>query len=288
MTDLVVVGNISQDTVTYGQDTRPTFLGGAGLNISLAAARSGKRPKLVSVVGGDVLDYLGQLKDKIDISLVMVTEGTTCRFHIHYSNSGTLQQIHCDFGVSQLLNSHIGNIPLAFAHYHVCCRNPLAPSLLLSQLVDNRFPFSVDFILSSAIQQIEQIRHWLQYAQYVFVNRQEYRILQDYADINTIKTLIVTAAGEPVEVLNFGDRVLTQPCPKRRFIDVTGAGDTFIGCFLVSQLDKEELEISVRKSIAVAQDSLQWSGTWDNGKATEQIDDSTSTDQTGFKPKSLK
>lgn len=254
--DLIVVGNISQDIASYGGTSRRFFWGGAGLNISVTAAQFGKRPRLISVVGEEALNVLSQLKEHVDISLVKMLSGKTCRFEIQYSRDGTLQNINCNFGVASFLNQYFQTIDLPLSHYHVSCRQPLNPKKILQRIAEKAFPFSLDFILSSAQQQMAKAKKWIQHAKYVFVNFQEFEILQSFYDIRDIQTIVVTSDRHPIRVFKSGREVLRQSHPMKKFCDVTGAGDVFIGTFLASQLKGEALYKSIEKAISIAQKSL--------------------------------
>lgn len=255
--NLVVVGNISQDTISYNGIYKECCWGGAGLNISVSAAQLGERPKLISIVGEDALDLLSLLEKKVDISFVKVSIGRTCRFDIQYLNDGTLQNIGCDFGVATGLNLHFQTIDLPLvAHYHVSCRQPLIPEQILPRVMERALSFSLDFILSSARQQMTQSKGWIGCAKYVFINSQEFEILEGLHNIGDIETLIITSGNQPVRVLRFGSEILHQACSDKVFYDVTGAGDVFIGAFLASQLNGNELSQSVDSAIVIAQKSL--------------------------------
>lgn len=259
--DLVIIGNISQDIASYGEIRTKPFWGGAGLNICLSATRTGRRPKLISVVGEDGSELLAQLEERIDTSLVKVLKGETSRFVMQYSEDGTLQSIDCYFGVARHLNLHFQSLELPYAHYHVCCRRPVSPKHILQRITPSGFPFSLDFILTSAAQEITQVVKWIQNVKYVFVNRQEFEILKNLTDIRKIDKLVITYGKGPVRVLEFGQEVLCQPCPVvEEFSDVTGAGDVFIGVFLASQLEGDSLHDSINQAICTAQKSIGSSG----------------------------
>lgn len=257
MRNLVVIGNVSQDTICYQGVCKGSSWGGAGLNISLSAAQLlNERPRLMSVVGDDALDLLSQLEKKVDISLIKVSRGKTCRFDIQYLSDGTLQNVGCDFGVATGLTLHFQAIELPLAHYHVSCRRPLNPEQVLPRIVKSNLSFSLDFILSSACQQIVRSEGWIRLAKYVFVNSQEVKILEGLYNIDDIQILIITSGSQPVRVLRLGHEILSQSCDNKVFYDVTGAGDVFIGTFLGSQIGGDELHLSIDKAIFMAQQSL--------------------------------
>ncbi len=259
--DLGVIGNISWDTVSYREGPTNSFWGGAALNISLSASYSGKKPMLISVVGTDASALVSEIENQIDITRVKISDGKTCHFEIRYSKNGIIEDVICDFGVANLLDLHFHKLHIPLAHYHICCRKPLSPAQAIQRVFEKSFPFSLDFVLSSAQQQMMQVSMWIKHAKYVFVNFQEFEILRDIVDICDIKMMIVTSAGEPVRVLRSGHEVLCLSCPSKEFLDVTGAGDVFIGAFLASQLKGEDLHKSVDWAIRTAQQSLNCLGT---------------------------
>jgi len=258
--ELVVIGNISRDTACYPASTVKTFWGGAGLNIAVSAAQSGKKPKLISSVGKDANNLLLRIQDQIDISLIKIMAGKTCQFEIHYTKSGILKSIICNYGVATSLNLHLQKIKLPPAHYHISCRQPLNPELILQRVLRESFTFSLDFILSSIREQLGQIKKWIPYAKYLFVNNQEFKILKELLDPKKIQTLIVTSSNQPLKVFNHGQEVVCYSCYEKEFRDVTGAGDAFIGSFLVNQLEGEELFKSVEKAIIGTLRSLDMLG----------------------------
>lgn len=261
--ELAVVGNISKDTLWYGtQKKGPTF-GGAGLNIALAIARAGKRPTLISVLGAQDESLLREIGTLIETSMVCVLPGETCRFEIWYSEQGTLERLTSNFGVSLSFDTYLRQLALPPAHYHICCRHPLDPGPLLTRLARRHNSFSLDFIASSAREQIARCRLWLAQATYVFVNEQEFHILETLHDLRTIPMVLVTNGSDPVIVFRHGEEVARQQCAQREFYDVTGAGDIFAGTFLVNHLvEKKPLEEAVSASIVAAQHSLDTLGIW--------------------------
>jgi sugar/nucleoside kinase (ribokinase family) len=262
--ELAVVGNISKDTLWYGtQKKGPTF-GGAGLNIALAIAHAGKRPTLISVLGARDESLLREIGALIETGMACVLPGETCRFEIWYSEQGNLERLTSTFGVSLFFDTYLQQLELPPAHYHVCCRHPLDPDPLLARLVrQNSSSFSLDFIASSAREQIARCGPWLEQATYVFVNEQELHILETLSDLRTIPMLLVTNGSDPVIVFRHGEEVARQQCVQREFYDVTGAGDIFAGTFLVNHLiEKKPLEEAVSASIVAAQHSLDTLGIW--------------------------
>src|SRR5579871_3160743 len=231
---LVVIGNISRDTVQYGNGPERTFFGGAGLNVAISAARAGLRPSLISTIGEHDVSLLAHLNKDIDTDWVSTVPDTTCHFHIHYDEDGVLQTIRSQFGAAEHLNSHVATLPVIKAHYHICCRAPLEPTSILSRLEEIQASYSLDFIISSIAGhlQVERVRPWLPSAQCVFVNRREYEVLASICDVRQLPRVVITAGRKPVVVLEYGTEVFRHECSFLRVHEVTGAGDVFAGTYL--------------------------------------------------------
>lgn len=255
---IAVIGNISRDTVSYKKERKKTFWGGGGLNISVAISRLGKKAFLYSVLGNDAVEVLEMLKGMIDVTFIKLLDGKTCHFAIKYSPNGNLLNVRSSYGVAKQFNASLLDFkPMAKPiHYHICCRSPLNPHLILPKLNEHNISYSLDFIKSSARRLILESKKWITGATYVFVNSDEYSILKNLANINDLKKVIVTSGSEPVKVFEFGKKVLEHACPKKEFNEVTGAGDVFAGTFLAMHLHGKALTESIARAIMSAQKSL--------------------------------
>jgi sugar/nucleoside kinase (ribokinase family) len=260
---LVIIGNISHDHVWYGKEQRASFFGGAGLNVALAAAHCGIRPRLISVIGERDHQFLQELEPFISTALIATLPGETCQFEMHYTIQGALEELFCRFGVATYIDVYINDLDMLAQHTHICCRTPLHPSLILPRLVSMNTSFSLDFMVSSASQQIFQCRDWIKYAKCVFVNQQEYEVLEGLYPPQQIQMLVVTNGGGPIRIFHSGAETFHTHSLTQAFYDVTGAGDTLAGTFLVCHiLQKEPLDVAMRKAVSAAQASLQRLGVW--------------------------
>lgn len=259
---LAVIGNISHDSAEYGNKQTVHFWGGSGLNISLSAASSSIRPRLISVVGTDAADLVKRVTSLIDVSKVLMINGETSRFHFRYGHTGRIKDITCNYGVSVKLPEHLRDLNFLPAHYHVSCRKPIDPKGILPVLLEKGFSFSLDFIITSVLEEAQAAFDWIPSAKYVFVNREELRQLRNVLNIERLKFLIVTSGMEPVEVYEFGRLIFTVNVPRCEYQDVTAAGDVFIGTFLAEAISGQSLVTSVESGIAAAQKSLGGLGAW--------------------------
>lgn len=259
--NLTIIGNISRDSVWYGTMKRGSFFGGAGLNVACAVARYGLRPKIISVIGHHDAAWLHSLDRAIDTTDVHVVTGETCQFAIHYTEDGSFCRLSSHFGVAASIDAYLQDLHLAPGHYHLCCRHPLHPASILADLARRNVPFSLDFIVSSAADQMAQCQTWIGEASCVFVNVQELTILKQIHQIEKVKKLVVTAGSDPIIVLQHGKEVARKSCPHSPIYEVTGAGDVVTGTFLASHLMRQEpLEIALEKAVDAAQISLSHLG----------------------------
>lgn len=260
--NIAIIGNISRDSVWYGTMKRGAFFGGAGLNVACAVARYGLRPKLISVIGHQDAAWLHSLDHAIDTTDVQVVAGETCQFEIHYTEDGSFCRLSSRFGVAASFDAYLQNLPLVPGYYHVCCRHPLHPAPILADLARRNMPFSLDFIVSSATDQMAQCQAWIGEAFCVFVNLQELTLLKQIYPIEDIKKLVVTAGCDPIIVFQHGKEVARKNCPPSPAHEVTGAGDVVTGTFLALHLMRQEpLEGALEKAVDAAQISLSSLGT---------------------------
>ncbi|MFF4189100.1 PfkB family carbohydrate kinase [Streptomyces sp. NPDC001691] len=254
MDRLAVIGNISRDRSRYPDGRSSDQIGGAALNIALAAARTGVRAAAVSVIGHDLACLPTRLTiPGLDWSALSITTGTSATFTLAYDQRSQLVGMETDYGISTALTDH------ALAHiaqhpgdrYHVCCRRPLDVPRILQALTAREARFSADFFLPSADYMIRAAAPWLRRADMVFVNAEEYRLLARplteatntdagrhvLADTAAaLPGVVITDGPHPVRLLRHGRQVTSVYPPRVAAVEVTGAGDTLAGTFLARVL----------------------------------------------------
>jgi sugar/nucleoside kinase (ribokinase family) len=230
---LAVVGNISRDTAVHPHGRR-TSLGGAALHIALAAARAGLPSIPVSLIGADLDHIRGDPRfDGIDWSATTTRAGKSTMFTLTYDDAGELAHLEAEYGVAANLTDHaLSYIHKGLTHTcHVCCRRPLDIATVLNALIHHGYPFSIDFMVSSAQHSIATAKHLMHHADPVFVNATEYALLTAVA-VETLPTVIVTDGPLPVRLYQHGQLVASVTPPPTTVVEVTGAGDTLTGTFL--------------------------------------------------------
>jgi sugar/nucleoside kinase (ribokinase family) len=239
VTGLGVIGNISIDTTHYPDGRTHVLLGGAALYVSLAAARAGARARPVAVVGDDLTHLpAASWPETLDLTHVARVAGPSCRFELTYGADGQLVGITSAYGVAEALTAH-ALAPLGQSdcdRWHVCCRRPLDVGQVLERLMREKRPFSLDFHLASASEQISAAKAALPYAEVVFVNAAEYRLLSELVAVAELATVVVSDGPREVALLRHGRCISTQMPDPDPVVEVTGAGDTLAGTFLAETL----------------------------------------------------
>jgi sugar/nucleoside kinase (ribokinase family) len=261
MPTLGVIGNISIDTVLYPGGQQYELLGGAALHVALAAAHAGLHASPVSVIGDDLTHlHTDPRLAEVDLARVLTVGGTSTRFEITYNPDGTVTHVTSKFGVAEVLTEHAITVIAGweFDHWHICCRRPLNTARVLAKLVAAELPFSLDFHLASAAEQITAAATALPHATTVFVNTTEHKTLIRLAGDLLPESLpvIVSDGPRPVTLLRYGRPTATATPDASQVGEVTGAGDTLAGTFLAATAcgasDHDALQTAVAAASAKA------------------------------------
>jgi sugar/nucleoside kinase (ribokinase family) len=255
MQRLSVIGNISRDRTHYPNGHGTEQLGGAALHIALAAARGEVQAVPVSVIGLDLPDLPADFHQPgIDISALLTIAGPSASFRLDYGADDQLIGMTAAYGVAARLTEHaldhITRNPCD--RYHVCCRRPLNAPLVLRALASCGATFSVDFIVSSAERIVSEAAPWLPYAEVVFSNAAEYRLLEHAVDVSALRTVVITDGPRPVRLLRHGLQVLMSVPPAVNPVEVTGAGDTLTGTVLAHRLNGHDDSSALRAAVSAA------------------------------------
>jgi sugar/nucleoside kinase (ribokinase family) len=247
---LAVVGNISRDLTCHPDGRRHLLLGGAALHIARAAARAGLDVASISVIGSD----LAWIRDDprlstLDLTPVMVTGRSSCAFTLTYDEGGHLVAADCAYGVATALTEHALTQLDKHRAFHVCCRQPLDASRVISVLTAAGREFSVDFFSTSAEQMISAVGPYLPMARLIFTNTAEYRMLAAAVNPTRLRAVVVTDGESPASLMRHGRVVAAATPPPTTVVEVTGAGDAVTGTFLaatnVGATDDEALTAAV-------------------------------------------
>ena len=260
MKDITIIGNISIDHLTLPGGTRFIMIGGGALNVGIGCKVAGVTPSLISVVGTDVpiADHT-IIRKSLDTSGIAIQQGNSCVFEIVYDDLEYPPRIKTVPGVSSRLTCHACDSVTITNHLHICCRLPLDPEPVIKAWHGWWTSLSLDFIHSSFIDQFKGVASSLRYANYIFLNEEEFNLFAERIDISQLTAiLIVTHGSRGVIAFRQGQIIHTQAAYNTRYIvDTTGAGDTFTGTFLGSVILGLTIDEALDKAAYAAAQSVQ-------------------------------
>jgi sugar/nucleoside kinase (ribokinase family) len=255
--DIVSVGHFSIDNIFLPERNKPFIvLGGSPTYISFAARRLDARAAVVSKVGGDFPNaYLWWLKqESVDISgVARVENAQTTSFELKYSNDlsdRVLRLKNCapPITVEDLPNSlrakAIHMAPIAGEITHVVAEKLKSCADVLSfdpQGLLRVFDENGNVTLGSLGD-----KHMLELVNIYKSSQAEIEAVTNQSDLNLaikaihdygVKAVIVTL-GIKGAVLSVEDNIYNIPAYKsEKIVDPTGAGDAFMGGFLVEYVN---------------------------------------------------
>lgn len=251
MADLAVVGHIAIDRIIDAGGER-TQLGGPPTYVSLAARRLGKRVDVVTKVGEDIPDdFISQLRMlRVDLEGMIVEGAETTRFVLDYR------------GADRLLS--VGSVCEEISPEEV---SELQEAVLIAPIVGEIPPSTVSQIDADLIALDPQgfvreirddgrvlLRHWFDgelLKRLTVFKSSEWELRLITGEANALWGLEkIVRLGAKVALATRGRQGALLATRRQSFripafrvrnvLDPTGAGDAFVGGFLLEYLDGEE------------------------------------------------
>lgn len=258
--DILFVGNISIDKIKNAIGTRYA-IGGSVYNAAYCAKIISKklRIKIYSIVGSDFpLDVLNFLKETgLDTSGIRIIKGKSNFFYIIEEKNKSIIKIK--------YLKELDNFPCKekTIHLHVSCRKGIkSPHFYLKTIPHKRA--SMDLIFSSLKERIKEIEKCLSLVDMVFLNQDEFKILNKYFG-HTIEslfpsTIFFITQSEKGIIIKKGEEELNFPgilLNRKKIISTTGAGDAFFGSFLGNYYSSHSPIESLAIAVSAATLSIQ-------------------------------
>ena len=246
-----VIGSVNVDIVSntnilpkmgetvLGEDFLISF-GGKGANEAVASSRLGASTSLFACVGDDMFSknsLANLLKEGVHVTAVKQLKGEKCGFANIIVNNGNNQIIVVPGANAKLDEKYIKTYKNRLLECSIIgCQFevPVGSLLLASRIcVEN----NIKFVLNPSPIKVYPEELFTN-ATYVIVN--EHEIMQlaknNEKEVDVLKKypnkLILTKGAEGVFVFD-GKSVVNIPAIKVKVVDTTGAGDTFLGSFMV-------------------------------------------------------
>ncbi len=236
------------------------FLGGKGANQSLALARAGADVRHLGAIDHNsdwVLDYLQS--DGVDTRFVEKTDTPTGHAIIQVDDSGE----NCIL-IAAGANATIERDRVALALDHaqpsdwVLLQNETSAVADTAELAASR---GLRVAYNPAPFDADTVSAMLPHLALLVVNGGEFEALTNamQGDIPATTDLLITHGSVGAELRYDGEQIFV-PAHKVNAIDTTGAGDTFIGYFLASQMAGMDRVTSLERAAAASALSVSRAG----------------------------
>lgn len=250
---IAVVGSINADLVVQmpslpgrGETVRSSeplwFPGGKGANQAVAASRMGGQVTMYGAVGQDApgeMCVASLLESGVDISAIAKVSSATSTALVMVENSGENQIV-----VTDGANQHVAFDPAAVAQADAVIVQFEIPEEVLIQAGKS----ATGIFCVNAAPVREMSNELAELIDVLIVNEIEFAQLgkPDHG------LVIVTAGANEVIAYQDGEIVAKCTPPKVAAIDTVGAGDTFVGAFMVAFASGADVSTSLHRACAAS------------------------------------
>ena len=250
---IAVVGSINADLVVQmpslpgrGETVRSSeplwFPGGKGANQAVAAARMGGQVTMYGAVGQDApgeMCLVSLLESGVDISAIAKVSSATSTALVMVEHSGENQIV-----VTDGANQHVAFDPAAVAKADAVIVQFEIPEEVLIQAGKA----STGIFCVNAAPVREMSNELSELIDVLIVNEIEFTQLTKPSG----GLVIVTAGANEVIAYQDGEIVAKCTPPKVAAIDTVGAGDTFVGAFIVAFASGADVSTSLHRACAAS------------------------------------
>ncbi|MCF8553635.1 MAG: ribokinase [Candidatus Nanopelagicales bacterium] len=250
---IAVVGSINADLVVQmpslplrGETVRSSeplwFPGGKGANQAVAAARMGGQVTMYGAVGQDApgeMCLASLLESGVDISAIAKVSSATSTALVMVEHSGENQIV-----VTDGANQHVTFDPAAVAQADAVIVQFEIPEDVLIQAGKS----STGIFCVNAAPVREMSNELAELIDVLIVNEIEFTQLGKPSG----GLVIVTAGANEVIAYQDGEIVAKCTPPKVAAIDTVGAGDTFVGAFIVAFASGADVSTSLHRACAAS------------------------------------
>ena len=250
---IAVVGSINADLVVQmpslpgrGETVRSSeplwFPGGKGANQAVAAARMGGQVTMYGAVGQDApgeMCLVSLLESGVDISAIAKVSSATSTALVMVEHSGENQIV-----VTDGANQHVTFDPAAVAQADAVIVQFEIPEDVLIQAGKS----STGIFCVNAAPVREMSKELAELIDVLIVNEIEFTQLGKPSG----GLVIVTAGANEVIAYQDGEIVAKCTPPKVAAIDTVGAGDTFVGAFIVAFASGADVSTSLHRACAAS------------------------------------
>ena len=258
--DLLVVGNVSLDTIEIGSQKVET-IGGAGYYMAYAASLTGCTVFLAAIVGTDFPFESMPTTKRLNLKYLKSTTEPTTHFTLRYDDAKALKNITSNFNTKTIDPRDIPSLTEGTYVVHITSKDPIVPENFLATF--NTSLFSTDVSLSSLEKKRSSIQLLLPYIKYIFLNLEEYHQCSNWLKFSDHPnlTVIVTHDKSGVQVFRKNTIILDVPAYEAHLVDPTGAGDVLAGGCVGMLCQNKDLVAALSVGSALASICVEGWGT---------------------------
>lgn len=257
---LAVYGTIALDTIQTPTRTRANVLGGSASYAAVSASYFTKTG-LVSLVGSNFpIKYKNALARHVDLRGLDIKDGKTFQYNARYaSHLESRKALKIDFGVTK---NHHATVPDAYKKcrfVYLSNNNPIQNVKILKSFDNPKFSMcdTIDLWIDT---QRDAVIRMIKNTDATVINYEEARLLTKEYDASLCAKKIASWGAKYVIIkkdehgalLYSGRDVYPYPAfPIKRFVDPTGAGDSFAGAIMGYLESKGSYSIqNMRRAVA--------------------------------------
>ncbi|MBN1373402.1 MAG: carbohydrate kinase family protein [Anaerolineaceae bacterium] len=231
-------------SLSFLVDTMVRQRGGTGPNIAFTLALLGEKPKLVATVGPDFTEYRAWLESHgVDTSLtVVIPEAFTASF---FANTDQDNNQISSFYAGAMAYATQASLRSLTAKPDLVIISPNDPKAM-DQYVTECKALGIRYLYDPSQQVVrvsgEELRHGVEGAHSLFVNKYEFELLQKHTGMSAEQIIgstgftVVTLGGEGAVIYAEGKEYRVPVFRPKEILDPTGVGDAFRGGFVRAYL----------------------------------------------------
>lgn len=281
--DLLVVGNVSLDTIEIGSQKVET-IGGAGYYMAYAASLTGCTVFLAAIVGTDFpFESMPKMR-QLNLKYLKSSTGSTTRFTLQYDDTKALKNIISNFNAKTIDPRDTPSLAEGTYVVHITSKDPISPEKFITTF--NTSFFSTDVSLSSLEKKRQSIQLLLPHIKYIFLNLEEYHQCSNWLNFSDYPKLIVIVTNDKsgVQVFRNNNIILDVPAYEALLVDPTGAGDVLAGGCVGMLCQNKDLVAALSFGSALASICVEgWGASRITNASSEEIYERTTWIQSRVK-----
>lgn len=265
---MVKIIGVGDNTVDQYLHLGMMFPGGNSVNVPVFARRAGHQASYIGTFGNDrygKLIYESLKDEEVDVSHCRIVDGPNARSQITLVDGDRVFGEH-DEGVSEKIDLNQADLDFIKGHNALHTSIYSAIEKKLPTLKEYTPNLSFDFSEIWTEAYLAKFAQWVDFAflSYPKASEQEIRDLMLGLSARGPQIIVVTLGIRGSRAFD-GESFYKQSIKKVNVVDTLGAGDAFIGRFLVEYLTHQSIKDALEKATFSAADACLNNGAFGHG-----------------------